>query len=145
MTKRILGAATLAAAFGAGFVARGVVPGEPVAHAQAARVFELRTYTAPEGKLQELHARFRTHTLGFFRKHGMENVAYFAPKDAPLSQNTLIYLLAHRSREAADQSWAAFQKDPAWQKVAADTQANGKIVASVQRVFLDPTDYSPMK
>src|SRR5688572_16832683 len=105
MTKRILGAAALTVAFGAGFMVRGVVPGEPVAHAQtAAKVYELRTYTAPEGKLQELHARFRTHTLGFFRKHGMENVAYFAPKDAPLSQNTLIYLLAHRSREAADQS-----------------------------------------
>lgn len=146
MTAKALGAAALIAAFAAGFLVRGVVPGQPVVHAQAAmKVYELRTYTAPEGKLQELHARFRNHTLGFFRKHGMENVAYFAPKDAPLAQNTLIYLLAHKSREAADQSWAAFQKDPEWQKVAAETQVNGKIVAGVQRVFLDPTDYSPMK
>ena len=146
MKKTMWGAAALAAAFLGGFVARGVVPGEPVAHAQAAnRVFELRTYTAPEGKLQELHARFRNHTLRIFQKHGMENVVYFAPRDAPLSQNTLIYLLAHKSREAADQSWAAFQKDPEWQKIATESQVNGKIVAGVQRVFLDPTDYSPMK
>ena len=35
-----------------GFTARGFIPGEPVAHAQAGgRVFELRTYTSPEGKL----------------------------------------------------------------------------------------------
>ena len=146
MNKTMWGAAALTAAFLGGFAARGVLPGEPVAHAQAAnRVFELRTYTAPEGKLQELHARFRNHTLRIFQKHGMENVVYFAPRDAPLAQNTLIYLLAHKSREAADQSWAAFQKDPEWQKIATESQVNGKIVAGVQRVFLDPTDYSPMK
>ena len=145
MSRTVFAAAALVAAFSAGFVVRGVVPVEPVAHAQGAtKVYELRTYTAPDGKLQELHARFRSHTMRLFQKHGMENVAYFAPKDAPASQNTLIYLLAHKSREAADQSWAAFQKDPEWQKVAAESQVNGKIVASVQRVFLDPTDYSPM-
>jgi len=143
--KKLFGVAAISAAFVLGFFARGVVPGEPVAHAQGARVFELRTYTAPEGKLGELHARFRNHTLRIFKKHGMENVAYFAPQDAPLSQNTLVYLLAHSSREAAKQSWAAFAKDPEWQKVANDTQVNGKIVAKVESVFLDPTDYSPMK
>ncbi len=146
MKKTIWAIAAVTAAFVAGVLARGVVPGEPVAHAQAAnKVYELRTYTAPEGKLQELHARFRNHTLRMFQKHGMENVVYFAPQDAPLSQNTLIYLIAHKSRDAANQSWAAFQKDPEWQKIATETQVNGKIVAGVQRVFLDPTDYSPMK
>ena len=38
-------------------------------------VFELRTYTAPDGKLGELHARFRNHTLRIFEKHGMTNVS----------------------------------------------------------------------
>ena len=114
-------------------------------HAQGARVFELRTYTAPDGKLAELHARFRNHTMRIFKKHGIENIIYFAPQDAPLSQNTLIYLIAHPSREAADQDWAAFQKDPEWQKVANESQVNGKIVAKVERVFLNATDYSPMK
>jgi hypothetical protein len=144
--KRLYGVGAIAAAFAFGFFARGVVPGEDAAHAQSgARVFELRTYTAPEGKLGELHARFRDHTLRIFQKHGMQNVAYFAPQDAPLSGNTLIYLLAHSSREAARQSWAAFAKDPEWQKVAQESQVNGKIVASVESVFLDATDYSPMK
>src|SRR5688572_17585467 len=100
--KRLYAVAASCAAFVLGFLARGVVPMEPVAHAQGARIFELRTYTAPEGKLGELHARFRDHTLRIFKKHGMENIVYFAPQDAPLSQNTLIYLLAHPSREAAD-------------------------------------------
>lgn len=146
MKKAMVGVVALGVAFLAGFVARDVMPGGAVAHAQAAnRVYELRTYTAPEGKLQELHARFRNHTLRIFQKHGIENVVYFAPQDAPLSQNTLIYLIAHKSREAAKQNWAAFQKDPEWQKISTESQVNGKIVAGVQSVFLDPTDYSPMK
>ena len=146
MKKTLVGVMAVAAAFVAGFVARDVVPGETAVLAQAAgKVYELRTYTAPDGKLPELHARFRNHTLRIFQKHGMENVVYFAPQDAPLSQNTLIYLIAHKSRAAAKESWSAFQKDPEWQKVSTESQVNGKIVAGVQSVFLDPTDYSPMK
>ena len=146
MKKPLLTGAFLAAAFAAGFVARDLVPGTAVAHAQAgARVFELRTYTAPEGKLENLHARFRDHTMRLFRKHGMTSVVYFRPQDAPLSQNTLVYLMAYPSREAATASWNAFRNDPDWKKVVAETQANGPIVANVQSVFLTPTDYSPMK
>ena len=143
--KKLYGVAAIGAAFVVGFLARDVVSTESVAHAQSARVFELRTYTAPEGKLADLHARFRNHTMRIFKKHGIENVAYFAPQDAPMSQNTLVYLIAHPSREAAKQNWAAFQKDPEWQKVANESQVNGKIVAKVESVFLDATDYSPMK
>ncbi|MEM0925895.1 MAG: NIPSNAP family protein, partial [Planctomycetota bacterium] len=33
-------------------------------------VFELRIYTAAEGKLGKLDARFRDHTIELFRKHG---------------------------------------------------------------------------
>src|SRR5512138_2778886 len=144
--KKMMTVVAVAAAFGAGFLARGVLPGESVALAQGGgRVFELRTYTAPDGKLEELHKRFRDHTMRIFKNHGMENIAYFKPQDAPLSQNTLIYLIAHKSRDAAKANWAAFQADPEWQKVANESQKNGKIVAKVESVFLDPTDYSPMK
>jgi hypothetical protein len=143
--RKSYGVAAISAAFVLGFLARGVVPGEGVLQAQGGRVYELRTYTAPDGKLGELNARFRNHTMRIFQKHGMTNVAYFTPQDAPLSQNTLVYLISHASRDAAKQSWAAFQKDPEWQKVAQESQVNGKIVASVVSQFLVPTDYSPMK
>jgi hypothetical protein len=143
--KKLYGGAAIAAAFILGFLVRGVAPGEPVALAQGGRVYELRTYTAPEGKLGELNARFRDHTMRIFQKHGMANVAYFTPEDAPASQNTLVYLISHASRDAAKASWAAFGKDPEWQKVAQESQVNGKIVAGVVSQFLVPTDYSPMK
>ena len=89
-----------------------------VAHAQnAGRVFELRTYTAPDGKLPDLQARFRNHTMRIFEKHGIKNVGYWVPQDAPAKDNTLIYVISHESREAAKKSWAAFGADPEWQKV----------------------------
>ncbi|MFO1092227.1 MAG: NIPSNAP family protein [Planctomycetaceae bacterium] len=78
-----------------------------------------------------------------FEKHGMENVAYFVPTDEPKSANTLIYLLAHKSRDAAKASWKAFSEDPEWKKVAAESEANGRLVQKVDAVFLKPTDYSP--
>ena len=145
MTNRLRVLLYSAGLLAAGFAA-GNLTGRATVHAQAAnRVFELRTYTAPEGRLSDLHKRFRDHTMRIFQKHGMTNVAYFRPEDSPLKENTLIYLIAHPSRDAAKQNWAAFGKDPEWQKVAQESQVNGKIVAKVESVFLDATDYSPMK
>jgi hypothetical protein len=130
----------------AGFAAGNGFSRDTVAHAQAAnRVFEIRTYTAPEGKLEALHTRFRDHTLRIFQKHGMTNIIYLKPLDAPQSQNTLTYILAHPSREAAKKSWAAFAVDPEWKKVSAESQVNGRIVEKVESVFAEPADYSPIK
>ncbi|MEN3332199.1 MAG: hypothetical protein V7641_1564 [Blastocatellia bacterium] len=109
------------------------------------RVFEIRTYTTEEGKLDALHARFRNHTMQLFAKHGMTNIGYWTPEDAPLSRNTLIYILAHPSREAAKKNWEAFGNDPDWQRVRKESEANGKIVNKVESVFVDATDYSPLK
>jgi hypothetical protein len=128
-----------------GGFAAGTLFGERVSAAQAPRVFELRTYTAPEGKLGELHARFRNHTLRIFEKHGMSNIVYLKPIDAPLTDNTLVYLLAHPSRDAAKANWAKFAADPEWKKVASESQVNGRLVAKVDSIFFEATDYSPMK
>ena len=84
----------------------------------SAEVYELRTYTTHEGKLKNLNARFRNHTVKLFNKHGMESIGYWVPTDGPKAKNTLIYVLKHQSREAAAKSWKAFLSDPAWKKVA---------------------------
>lgn len=116
------------------------------AHAQGAgKVFELRTYTAPDGKLPNLQARFRDHTIRIFNKHGMKSVAYWVPQDEPTKNNTLIYVISHDSREAAKANWAAFGADPEWKKVSAESQVDGPIVSKVVSVFMDATDYSPIK
>jgi hypothetical protein len=146
MNRRFTSVACSFLLLAAGFVlGHAFAPPRALEAQTSARVFELRTYTAPDGKLGDLHARFRNHTMRIFEKHGMTNVVYLSPQDAPLSQNTLVYLLAHKSREAAKASWSGFVNDPEWKKVSTESQINGKIVAKVESVFLDPTDYSPMK
>jgi len=114
--------------------------------ARDSRCFELRTYVAAPGKFEALHARFRDHTNKLFVKHGMEIVGYWVPADADKgATNTLVYLLAHKSRDAAKKSWAAFINDPDWKKARADSEVNGKLTDKVESVFLTATDYSPMK
>ena len=115
-------------------------------YAQAdTRVFEIRTYTTPPGKLDALNARFRNHTVKFFERHGMTNIGYWTPADPPLSENTLIYVLAHKDREAAKKSWDAFRKDPDWLKARAESEAQGPVTSKIESVFLNATDYSPLK
>jgi hypothetical protein len=145
MKKQMWTGAAIVVAFVAGLLVRDAVPAVQAQAPAQARVYELRTYTAPAGKLQELHARFRNHTMRIFQRHGITSVAYFAPQDAPLKDNTLIYLLSYPNREAAKTGWDAFRADPEWQKVAADSQVNGRIVEKVDSVFMTATDYSPMK
>ena len=113
--------------------------------ADTQRIYELCTYTAPEGKLPELQARFRNHTIGLFEKHGIKSIGYWVPSDEPLKSNTLIYVLAHKNREEAAKNWTAFRSDPEWIKARDASEAKGKIVEKVVSVFMDPTDYSPLK
>jgi hypothetical protein len=141
LVRVLAGGALLAAGFFAGRFSAPVT----VEAAQGGRVFEMRTYTTHEGRLPALEKRFRDHTIGFFKKHGMTNVGYWVPADAPASQNTLIYILSHSSREAAKGSWSAFQKDPDWQAARKASEADGPIVSKVESVFMNATDYSPIK
>jgi hypothetical protein len=105
------------------------------------RCYEMRIYYSPAGRLDDLHARFRNHTLKLFEKHGIQNIGYWVPVDN--KENKLVYLLAYPSREARDASWKAFFGDPEWKAVQKKTEANGPIVAKVETYFLTATDYSP--
>ena len=147
MTRTCGQIACAALLLSAGYVAGRLAGADAVVNAQAqrARVFELRTYTANEGKLGALHSRFRDHTVKLFEKHGMRNVGYWTPRDAPLSQNTLIYIVAHESPEAAKASWTAFRNDADWLKARTASEVDGKLAGKVESIYLDPTDYSPMK
>lgn len=106
-------------------------------------VYQLRVYHCYDGKLEDLLARFRNHTMAIFERHGMRNVGYWVPTDEPLKGKTLFYMLAHASREAADASWEAFRADPEWVKVQAASEANGKLVEKVDSTFMKATDFSP--
>jgi hypothetical protein len=114
--------------------------------AKDSRCFEMRTYYAAPGKFEALHARFRNHTNKLFVKHGMELIGYWVPQDKDKgADNKLVYILAHKDREAAKKSWAGFINDPDWKKAHAESEVNGKLVDKLESVFLTATDYSPIK
>ena len=128
--------------------AAGTLMGEPAPDAPAgtARVFELRTYTASPGKLDALNARFRDHTIALFKKHGMGVVGFWEPLDKEAGAGEkLVYILAHKSRAAAEASWKSFRDDPEWVKVKADSEMAGALTTKIESVFLAGTDYSPLK
>ena len=132
--------------FGLGLIIGGATQFTNVAEAQIPdRAFELRTYTTHPGRLEELHSRFSDHTVSLFERHGMTNIGYFQPSDLPLAANTLVYLLAHDSRETAEASWDAFRKDPEWLSAAEESRRNGRLIQNVDSVFLEATHYSMMK
>ena len=120
-------------------------PDAPVVGQAQSRVFELRTYTANPGKFEAMKNRFRDHILPLFKKHNLTVVGFWTAADAPQSENTLIYVLAHESREAAKKNWAAFSADPVRKQVWADTEKDGPINMKVESVYLNPTDFSPIK
>ena len=146
MTRALFRISVAAVLVAAGYVAGRLTP-EPVAEAaQSGRVFEMRTYTTNEGKLPALETRFRDHTIKFFDRYNMTSIGYWIPSDGPTSQTTLVYILAHPSREEAKANWAKFSADPDWKKVRADSEVGGTILAKPpESVFLKATDYSPIK
>jgi hypothetical protein len=138
---RFVLAATMLAVVGAVAFSAGQSTGQEKA-AGKPRLYELRTYTTHPGRLDALNKRFRDHTMRLFEKHGMKNEMYWVPVDEPLSQNTLIYIVSHDSADAAKKSWAAFVADPEWIKARDASEADGKIVLKVDKVYMTKTDYS---
>jgi hypothetical protein len=115
----------------------------------APRHFELRTYTANPGKLENIHDRFRNHTIGIFTRLGMTNFMYWRPvADQPAMTDKMVYMLAYPTPAARTTMWQAFGTDPEWVKVRDDSEKDGALLKApggVVSVQLTPTDYSPVK
>ena len=110
------------------------------------RCYELRIYHALPGKLEELHARFRNHTMRIFAKHGLKVVGFWGPTDKEQgAENKLIYLLEFADRAARDKAWQAFRSDPEWQAAQKASEANGKLVEKVESIMMSATDYARVK
>jgi len=108
-------------------------------------VYELRLYHVNEGKMDALKARFGDHTDAIFKRHNMKSIGYWVPEDAPYSQNLFVYILEHSSREEARRNWAAFQADPEWIKVKAESETQGPLANHIDSYFMDPTSFSAMQ
>jgi hypothetical protein len=111
----------------------------------AQHVYELRLYEVNEGKMDALIARFGDHTDTIFRRHNMKSIGFWRPEDAPYSQNMFVYILEHSSRDEARKNWAAFQADPEWKKVKAESEIDGPLAKHINSYFMDPTSFSALK
>jgi len=124
----------------------GIVIGQHVAQAQAKNhIYEIRTYTAGESKMPALLKRFKDHELPIFERNGMHAILYSVAAEPPLSENTFVYILEHASRESAKTGWAAFLADPEFRKALDESNQGGRAVVKVDSIFVNPTDFSPMK
>lgn len=109
------------------------------------KVFEMRTYTTFEGRLDALNQRFADHTIRLFERHGMTSVGYWVPQNPELVDNTLVYIISHESEEAVTTNWDAFRADPEWQAAAQASEEDGRIVSGVESVIMKATDYSMIR
>jgi hypothetical protein len=109
------------------------------------RFFELRTYHVAPGKMEALQARFRDHTNKLFAKHGMTIIGFWTPDKPDDADKKLIYILAYPSKEAREKSWKDFRADPDWQEAKKASEKDGPLVEKVEEVYLNPTDFSPIK
>jgi hypothetical protein len=117
---------------------------EESAHAQEPEtVYELRIYHLNDGKQDLILNRFRTKETKIFARLGMHGVAYWVPTEGPLEGKTLIYLLRHKSREAAKEAWAKFAVDPEWVALKAESEKDGAFVNKHDVTFMKLTDFSP--
>ncbi len=132
-------AGLVAAAFGVGLYV-GRLPDLNAADSE--RVVEIRTYTAADGKLDALAKRMGTDERQFFEKHGMKNILYAVAADPPLAQNTFVYIVSHKSREAAKKSWEGVLGDPGFKAML---ERSGRMSTKAEVLFLKPTDYSPVR
>ena len=127
----------------AAFIVSSVFGLESVQAEEKGRIFEMRTYYANEGKLDELKARFRNHTVDLFKKHGMKNIGYWVPTEN--NDNKLVYILAYPSKEAREKSFKGFLNDPNWKAAYKASIKNGRLVKKIESVFLVGTDFSAIK
>ena len=116
----------------------GVLSGSTPGH----HVYELRLYHVHEDKMDALKARFGDHSDAIFKRHNMKSIGYWVPEDA--AQNLFVYILEHPSRQEVEKNWAAFQADPEWKKVKAESEAQGPLVDHIDRYFMDSTSYSAL-
>jgi len=107
-------------------------------------IYEYRVYEAMPGKMPQLHARFRDHTLRLFERHGIKSIGYWTSMIGDYS-NRLIYIVAYENLEQRGRAWASFAADPEWHRVVEESTVGGALTTRTFNTMLNPTDYSPLQ
>jgi hypothetical protein len=122
-------------------------PEVPPTDAQrAARVFELRTYENMNEKAGgKKDKMFEDGEAAVFKKLGMQTV-FFGRTIAGRNMPSLSYMLGYDDLAARDKMWAAFGRDPEWQKLRATPGlSDAEIVSNITSVLLRPLPFSMIR
>jgi hypothetical protein len=107
-------------------------------------IVEMRVYHCAPGRLPALLDRFRSITLGFFEKYGIEQIGFWTTIVGQ-DNHALIYLLKWEDMAQRESRWNAFQADPDWIAKRQETEKDRPIVARIENSFLAPTDFSALR
>ena len=107
-------------------------------------IYELRIYTTIPGRMPNLQARFRDHTLRIWERFGIRQAGFFTTLVGP-NNNDLTYMLAWESLAERETKWNAFMADPEWMQARAESEKDGPINAQIASSFLVPTAFSAVK
>jgi hypothetical protein len=118
----------------------------PTGENRAARIFELRTYEAPNDKaLARKIKMFGDGEIEAFRRSGMLTV-FFGQTIVGSRMPNLTYILAYDDLAARDKTWGAFSADPGWQKLRATPGlSDAEIVNNISNAILRPLPFSPIR
>jgi len=110
-------------------------------------VFEIRTYTTPDGKLDALKSRFRDHTIQLFDRHNMKRRRLLDAGGRAALEDTLIYILEHPSREAGPEELGRVPQGSGLGEGQGATRKalKGPLTTKVESVFTEATDFSPIQ
>ncbi|ULO10078.1 NIPSNAP family protein [Paenibacillus sp. 19GGS1-52] len=97
-------------------------------------IYELRTYHIHPGKMQDILARFKDHTVQLFANHGMNITDFW--EDVEASNNRLYYVVEHPDLETRNRNFEDFQKDPVWIEVKRLSELNGPLVDRIDSTFM---------
>lgn len=107
-------------------------------------IYEMRVYRCAPSRLPALLARFQNHTLKLWEKHGIRQAGFWTTLVGESNQE-LIYLLAWENLAEREAKWNAFQADPEWHAVRAESEKDGPIIANASNQLLVPTAFSAVK
>lgn len=96
--------------------------------------YELRTYQVSPGRLDDLLARFRDHTIRLLERHGIHSVGYWVLQDGA---ETLVYIVRH-DRDP-DEAWADFKDDPEWIQARAESLDEGPLTEGISSMYMAET------
>jgi hypothetical protein len=112
--------------------------------AKTPRIYEIRIYESHSDRaaLNKLKMFNAGGEVPIFRRTGLTPV-FFGEAVVGARMPNMTYMLTFADMAARDAAWAAFGKDPEWQKLLADPQYRENISA-ISDIILRPTAYSQL-